>query len=331
MNNSSVNPITILGAGAWGTALALYLAGQNQAVRLWSVEQTEIDAMLKDHVNTRYLPGFILSPLIEPMKNLAEAVAAVEDVLIVVPSAGFRQTLASLKKVASPRLRILSATKGLDENTGQLLHKVAEEILGRAHPFAVLSGPSFAREVASGLPCAVDIASQDQDFLHDLQQRFSSHLFHVHPTNDVIGVEIGGVIKNVIAIATGIVDGLELGANVRSTVITYGLNEIIHLGTALGGQASTFLGLSGLGDLILTCSDNQSRNRRLGLALGRGQAIEQAERELGHVAEGKHNAKMIAMLAAQHGVAMPICTSIWQILQGKLNSKETIMQCLSQR
>lgn len=313
-----LKPITILGAGSWGTALALYLTRRNQVVRIWSVEISEIAAMLAERANNRFLPGFSFPDFIQPTANLAEAVKDVDDVIVAVPSIGFRETLIMLKPLIHLNLRITCATKGLDTDTGQLLHEVAAEVLGARHKFAVLSGPSFAREVAAGLPSAVVIASDDKNLLEDLTYRFDSQIFRIHTCHDVIGVEVGGVVKNVIAIATGISDGMGLGANARSALITRGLNEMVRLGVALGGKTETIIGLSGLGDLILTCTDNQSRNRRLGLSLGQGHDVEEAEREIGQVVEGKRNAELVATLAKRHNIEMPICELIWEILQGKL-------------
>jgi len=324
-----LKPVVILGAGSWGTAIALYLARRGQVVRVWSIEKSEIDAMCSERANNRYMPGFTLPDTLQPMDNLAEAVKGVDDIIIVVPSIGFRHTLTLLKPLIAPHVRIICAAKGLDTETGQLLGDVALEVMGSERRFAVLSGPSFAREVAAGLPCAVVVASHDQAFANDLKQRFNSSIFRIYTSDDVIGVEIGGVAKNVIAIATGISDGMELGSNARSALITRGLAEIIRLGTALGGKLETFVGLSGLGDLILTCSDNQSRNRRLGLAIGKGFDIHEAEREIGQVVEGKRNAELVYKLAERHGIDMPICETIWQILQGKLNAKDAIDILLS--
>lgn len=329
MESQQLKPITILGAGSWGTAIALYLARRGQTVRMWSIEKSEIDAMLSDKANNRFMPGFSLPDTIQPTANLADAIKDVDDVIVVVPSVGFRHTLSLLKPLMGPHVRITCAAKGLDTETGQLLGDVAEEVLGKERQFAVLSGPSFAREVAAGLPCAVVIASRHQAMLNDLKQRFNSSIFRIYTSNDVTGVEIGGVTKNVIAIATGISDGMQLGSNARSALITRGLAEIIRLGTALGGKLETFVGLSGLGDLILTCSDDQSRNRRLGLAIGKGNDIHQAEKEIGQAIEGKRNAELVFKLAEKHGVDMPICETIWQILQGKLVAKEAIDILLS--
>lgn len=329
MESSQLKPITILGAGSWGTALALYLARRGQTVRIWSVEIPEVAAMLAERANNRYLPGFEFPDTIQPTANLADAVKDIDEVIVAVPSIGFRETLIMLKPLASPNLRVVCATKGLDTDTGQLLNEVVEEVLGKECKFAVLSGPSFAREVAAGLPSAVVIASRDKTFLTDLTKRFNSSIFRIYPSNDVIGVEIGGVVKNVIAIATGISDGMDFGANARSALITRGLAEIIRLGTALGGKLETFIGLSGIGDLLLTSTDNQSRNRRLGLSIGKGHDLQEAEREIGQVVEGKRNAELVAMLAAKHDVDMPICDTVWQILQGKLSAKDSVEQLLS--
>lgn len=334
MNNQQANafatPIAILGAGSWGTALALSLSRRGQLVHIWSIDASEIEAMLADKANNRYLPGHPLPSTLKPFASLAEAVNGIQDILVVVPSVGYRQTLALLTPHLQKNARIICATKGLDAETGQLLGDVTHEVLGDAHPFAVLSGPSFAKEVAAGLPCAVIIASKQMDFRDALIQRFDQPLFRAYPSDDVIGVELGGVVKNVIAIATGMFDGMGLGANARSALITHGLAEITRLGLALGGQADTFTGLSGLGDLILTCSDDQSRNRRLGLAIGKGRNVEEAEREIGQVVEGKRNAELAVKLADQHNLPMPICQTVWQILQGKVNAKEAVSGLLGE-
>jgi glycerol-3-phosphate dehydrogenase (NAD(P)+) len=322
MEGSQLKPITILGAGSWGTAIALSLARRGQTVRIWSYDLAEITALLSDRTNNQFLPGFDFPDTIHPVANLSEAIEGVDDILIVVPSVGFRETLSMLNEVIRPKVRIICASKGLDADTGQLLNEVVEEVLGNSHPFAVLSGPTFAREVAAGLPSCVVIATRHKSFLKELTQRFDSPIFHVYPSDDIVGVEIGGAVKNVLAIATGICDGMQLGANARSALITRGLAEIICLGVKLGGKLETFIGLSGMGDLILTCTDDQSRNRRLGLAIGKSHDLETAERKIGQVVEGKRNAELVSLLAEHHGVNMPICETVWQILQGKVNAQE---------
>lgn len=308
-------PIAILGAGAWGTALAIHLAKLKRIVHLWSIDKAEIDEMSSTRIS-RYLPGFALSPFIHPTLDISSLLSDIEDILIAVPSIGYRSTLTHFKKILNPHSRIICATKGLDEKTGKLLHEVTVEILDK-NPFAVLSGPSFAREVAAGLPTSVIIASQDSAVANSIKQSFESPVFSLYPTNDIVGVEIGGILKNVIAIATGISDGAGFATNARSALITKGLSEIILLGSVLGGKIETFVGLAGVGDLILTCSDDQSRNRRLGLAIGKGEDPQEAEQIIGHAVEGKRNAEWIVKLAKQYNVHLPICETVWNILQGK--------------
>lgn len=325
---SQFKPIAILGAGSWGTALALYLARRGQEVRIWSVDATEIEAMRRDKAHQKYLPDISFPDTIHPMFDLAETIQDIEDILIVVPSYGFRQTLQRLTPHLQTNARIICATKGIDAKTGLLLNAVAQEVLGNHYPYAVLSGPSFAREVAKGLPAAVVIASTQETFLHDLIKRFDSELFNIYPSQDVVGVELGGIVKNVLAIAVGIADGMALGANTQSALLTLGFAELARLGNALGGQQETFLGLSGLGDLILTCSDNQSRNRRLGFMLGQGLSIIEAEKKIGQVLEGKNNAELVVNLAREHHLSMPICEATWQILQDKGDAKKLLISLL---
>lgn len=314
-------PIAILGSGSWGTALALYLGRLNQTVRIWSIDPTEIDEMLTEKMNNRYLPGILLPDSILPQKDLEKTVEGIEDILIVVPSIGFRQTLSLLKPYFKPTMRLICATKGIDAEKGQLLNAVATEILGPAIQYAVLSGPSFAREVAQGLPAAVVIAAHSSEFLSELYTRFNSPIFNITSSQDIIGVELGGIVKNVIAIATGISDGLSLGANMRSALITRGFAELIRLGTSCGGKLETFIGLSGLGDLILTCSDDQSRNRRLGLNLGKGLRISEIEKTIGQVIEGKRNAELVVQMAKKQNVKMPICEMVWELIQAEWDVK----------
>jgi len=322
-------PVAVLGAGSWGTALALYLSRQGQQVRMWSIEVPHVASMIAERTNNLYLPGFPFPSTLMPTANLAEAVVGVEDIIVAVPSIGYHDTLAMLKPHLLSDMRLVCATKGLDNDTGRLLHTIAREVVGKEHPYAVLSGPSFAREVAAGLPTAVVIASENQHFAQDLLRRFNTSIFRIYLSDDVIGVEIGGVVKNVIAIAAGISDGMELGANARSALITRGLAEMIRLGMALGAHWETFTSLAGVGDLMLTCGDNQSRNRRLGLAIGKGQKIEEAEREIGQVVEGKKNVEQVVQLAKQYTVEMPICETVLEILQGKTTLRRAMENLLT--
>lgn len=326
MPYNKASTLPILGSGSWGTALALYLARRGHTVPLWSIVPAEIETMLAKKENTYFLPGFTLPDTIKPTTDLVEAIKHSSYVIIAIPSIGFRQTLELLKPHLASTQGIVCATKGLDAKTGKLLHEVCHDVLGD-HPFAALSGPSFAKEVAKGLPAALVIASTDNHFLQILHHTMDSEIFHLYPSDDVVGVEIGGIVKNVIALAAGMVDGLQLGANARSALITRGLNEMAHLGQAKGAKQDTFTGLSGLGDLILTCTDNLSRNRRLGLALGQGKNISQAEQEIGQAVEGKENARLVVQLAHQHEVNLPLCETVWNILQGK-EPAETIKQQL---
>jgi glycerol-3-phosphate dehydrogenase (NAD(P)+) len=329
-SSSPVQPIAILGAGSWGTALALYLTRREQEVYLWAYKASQAETMLAEKANNCYLPGHVFPSCLHVTSNLAAAISHSDDILIAVPSSGFRQLLLELKPLLnhSPK-RIVWVTKGLDQETGQLLHEIAREILGSTSRFAILSGPSFASEVARGLPTAVVIASHDASFANDLLQRFNGPLFRIYLSEDVTGVEIGGIVKNVLAIATGIADGMQLGSNARSVLITRGLAEMIRLGITLGGQYETFTGLAGLGDLVLTCTDNQSRNRRYGLALGSGKSKSEAEQAIGQAIEGKRNAELVVQLAHKQQVEMPIVEIVWKILQEKITLQEAMQTLVS--
>ncbi|MDR3492913.1 MAG: NAD(P)-dependent glycerol-3-phosphate dehydrogenase [Gammaproteobacteria bacterium] len=322
-------PIAILGAGSWGTALALYLARRNQAVRLWAYTSDQAELLTSERCNNRYLPGHTFPDCLSVTSDLAAAIKEDCDILIAVPSSGFRDLLISLKPLLKKKSRIAWVTKGLDPSTGSLLHTVALDVLGNQYSYAILSGPSFARDVAQGLPTAIVAASDDAQFANDLMLRFNSEIFRVYVSNDIIGTEVGGVVKNVLAIAVGITDGMQLGANARCALITRGLAEIIRLGLALGGQYETFTGLTGLGDLILTCTDNQSRNRRFGLAIGSGKSVAEAEKEIGQVIEGKNNAERLALLAQKLSVDMPITNTVLKVLQNKISLREALHSLLS--
>ncbi|HSW69054.1 MAG TPA: NAD(P)H-dependent glycerol-3-phosphate dehydrogenase [Gammaproteobacteria bacterium] len=329
MKKIQSQPIAVLGAGSWGTALALHLSRQKQTVHLWEYNKDQAKTLQKERVNTRFMPGFHFPDTLQVFADLKEAVAGLQDILIAVPSKAFYEVLQKLKPLLSSSARILWATKGLDEKNCQLLHEVALSVLGKERAYAVLSGPSFAQEVAAGMPTAVVIASEDDAFIEDLLTRFNSNIFRVYSSRDMVGVEVGGVVKNVLAIATGISDGMKFGTNARSALITRGLAEMMRFGIALGGQAETFTGLSGVGDLVLTCTDNQSRNRRFGLALGEGKDLIEAEREIGQVVEGKRNAELIVRLAKNHQVEMPITEGIWEIFSGKITAVEAMRQLLA--
>jgi glycerol-3-phosphate dehydrogenase (NAD(P)+) len=296
---------------------------------LWTIEKDHAELLQKERVNNRYLPGHPFPDTLSSITDLSEAIEGVRDILIVIPSAGFRDTLCLLKPLLQPSSRIAWGTKGLSENTGQLFHEVVEEILEKKYPYAVFAGPSFASEVAQGLPTALVIASQDALLARDLSQRLMTPHFRVYLSSDVPGAEAGSVIKNVLAIATGISDGMGFGANARCALITRGLAEMIRFGMAVGGQRETLTGLAGLGDLVLTCTDNQSRNRRFGLALGQGRKASLAEKDIGQVVEGKRNAELVVRLAREKKVDMPIVEAVWRVLQEKQTPQQAMEELLA--
>lgn len=308
-------PIAIIGAGAWGSALAVHLARKGQEVRLWAYEREQIIEINATRVNVAYLPEVMFPPNIHCSDDYQTVLRGAQDILIVVPSAVFHANLLKLKPFLHADQRLLWASKGLDAKKHQLLNEVVKEVLGDKE-MAVLSGPSFAKEVAMGLPTAVNIASENYNFANDLLLRFQTKHFRVEITSDIIGVELGGAMKNVLAIAVGITEGLGFGANAKAAVITYGLSEMIELGIALGAKQETFLGLSGLGDLVLTCTDNQSRNRRLGLALGQGQTLEETKKLIG-TTEGYDTAKNIFYLLEKYAIKAPFCEGVYRILYEK--------------
>lgn len=311
--------ITVLGAGSYGTALAICLARNGNAITLWGRNQAEIALMQQQGVNQKYLPDTKLPPTLQLTSDLAAAVQASRDILVVVPSHAFAETLRQLKPLLAKNARIAWATKGLEPESGRLLQDVATDILGEQVPLAVLSGPTFAKEMAAGLPTAISLSSKDPEFIQQLSDLLHcAKSFRVYTNPDFIGVQLGGAVKNVIAIGAGMADGIGFGANARTALITRGLAEMCRLGCAMGAQKDTFMGMAGLGDLVLTCTDNQSRNRRFGLLLGQGKAVDEAMQAIGQVVEGYRNAKEVFNLAQRVGVEMPITEQIFQVLyQGK--------------
>ena len=319
-------PLTILGAGSWGTALALLLSRKDQSVRLWSHEEKHVQEMQSEGVNGNYLPDHPFPKSLRVYHDLEASLKGVTDILIVVPSFAFQAVVHRIKPYVNSHGRIAWGTKGF--STGhRLLHEVVELELGRL-PVAALSGPSLATEVAAGLPTALTVASNDTKFSHDLIERLHSPYLRVYQNNDLIGVEICGSVKNILAIATGISDGLALGANARAALITRGLSEMGRLVMALGGQQKTLIGLAGLGDLVLTCTDNQSRNRQFGLALGEGVNRKNAEQAVGRAIEGLYNTKQVWALAKKHKVDMPVTQKIYRILHEDLDPKQAVQELL---
>lgn len=306
--------ITILGAGAWGTALAILLAERHD-VMLWGREAQSMRDAAASRENRAYLPGFALPPALRLSADFDEALAhpGAAGLLIVATSvAGLRPVVLRLQGTAVPNLVWLC--KGLEENTRLLPHQVVSEVLGRGLPHGALSGPSFAQEVAAGLPCALTVASSSPELRERVVRAVHGRSMRVYASEDLVGVEVGGAVKNILAIATGVLDGLGLGLNARAALITRGLAEITRLGVALGGRAETFMGLTGVGDLILTCTGDLSRNRRVGLGLAEGKKLETIVQELGHVAEGVRCAQAVRTLARDIGIEMPIAEAVARVL-----------------
>lgn len=324
MSTLNAEPIAVLGAGSWGTALSLALARNGQAVKLWDIDSALIQGMQSTRDNARYLPGIPLPENITPCETLEGTLSECHDILIAVPSHGFRALLENIKSQFTDKTRIVWATKGLDPDSGDILQKVFANVCGTAYPTAVLSGPSFAKEVAVNMPTAVTIASDNESWLKALTQHFHQDTFHVYTSHDVVAVQLGGAVKNVLAIAVGMADGLGFGTNTKTALMTRGLAEMTRLGVALGAQRETFTGLACMGDLILTCSDNQSRNRRFGCAIGKGDAPDAAEKAIGQVVEGKRNAKDVFELAKKHIVEMPIVEMTYRILYENAAIKDAV-------
>ena len=326
---SDTAQVTVLGAGSWGTALALQLARTGQHVYLWGHNESHIAKLGADRCNARYLPGINFPDNLQVQPDLVAAVRTADYVLTVVPSGAFGYVLDAMHPYLPTHSGFCWATKGLEHGSGRFLHELVRSTLGQARLHAVISGPSFAREVAAGLPTALTVASPDSDYAHRV-----AHLLHgqgmlTYISTDVMGVELGGAIKNVLAIAAGIADGLGFGANARAALITRGLAELVRLGDAVGGKRETFMGLTGLGDLMLTCTDNQSRNRRFGLAIGEGRTPEQARRAIGQVVEGANAVHEIMRLARRHAVNLPICEQVEQVLHQGLEPRQAVENLLA--
>lgn len=319
--------ITLLGGGAWGTALAIAFA-EAHAVTLWTRE-TDVAAELRQtRENRRFLPGYRLPPQVAVATDFAEAVGNAELLIVATPIAGLRPTVEKLRELDC-RVPLLWVCKGFEAGSGKLPHRVVADVLGDDAICGALSGPSFAEEVAGAQPTAVALASGTADFARNVARELHGGCLRIYANDDLIGVEVGGAVKNVLAIATGVCDGLGLGLNSRAALITRGLAEIARLGMALGAQRETFMGLAGMGDLILTCTGDLSRNRRVGLGLAQGKTLAQVLEELGHVAEGVYTARETARLAAELGVEMPISTAVAAVLDGKLSASAAVEQLMA--
>jgi glycerol-3-phosphate dehydrogenase (NAD(P)+) len=321
-------PVAVLGAGSWGTALAIQFARSGRPTRFWGRNREALTAMAASRRNERYLPAeFPASLVVEP--DLGAALAGARDALIAVPSHAFRGMLQQLLPHLTVDTRLAWATKGFELDTGLLPHQVAREVLGSTRAVAVLSGPTFAREVGAGLPTAMTIASPNEQFAKALALGLSSANFRAYTSTDIAGVEVGGAVKNVLAVGAGLSDGLGFGANSRVALITRGLAEMMRLGVAAGANRETFMGLAGLGDLVLTCTDNQSRNRRFGLSLAAGRTALEALAEIGQVVEGYAAAKAVHAVAKRMSVEMPLCAGVYRVLYEGVPARDAVRELMT--
>ncbi len=321
--------IAVLGAGSWGTALAALMARHGHQIVLWGRDAKIAEAIDQQHQNPRYLPDIPLPANLRATTDLAAALADADQVLVVVPSHAFTQTLHMLAPLRPAKAGVAWATKGFETGSGRFLHEVAEDILGPDVPLAVVTGPSFAKEVALGLPTAVTVHGSDVDFAQSVADALHGPAFRAYTGDDMVGAELGGAMKNVLAVATGVADGMQLGLNARAGLITRGLNEMLRLSAAIGGKPETLMGLAGLGDLVLTCTGDLSRNRRLGLALGRGQNLKDAVREIGQVVESVQTADEVMRQAERHGIDLPISSAVRAVLHGDLAPADGLQQLLA--
>lgn len=325
----SAQTIAVLGAGAWGSALAMQLARNGHRALLWGRNREAIERMRARGRNDSYLPDTSFPTGLDPQWCLSEVLAQTSTLLLAVPSGAFRGMLHAIAGSACKDPRLLWATKGLETHSGKFLHAIADEELAACVARGVLSGPSFAAEVARGLPTAVTVASSDESFARQAATWLHGEAFRVYVSVDVVGVELGGALKNALAIAAGISDGLGFGSNARAALITRGLSEMMRLAEAAGAQRETLMGLSGLGDLVLTCTDDQSRNRRLGLAIGRGSRLDAAVREVGHTVEGVGTAGAVLQMAGAYQVEMPICAQVARVLFEGLEARAAVIELLN--
>jgi len=295
---------------------------------MWGIETDEIAAMTRDRQNATYLPNVEFPDALEVTTDFEQAVAGARDVLLAVPSHAFRETLERIRALPSPPQSVAWATKGFEAVSGLLPNQVADQVLESGATTAVLSGPTFATEVGAGLPTAITVASADEQNAHRLAQTITTNNFRAYTSTDIIGVEVGGATKNVLAIGAGISDGLGFGANTRIALVTRGLMEMTRLGLALGAKKDTFMGLSGMGDLVLTCTDNQSRNRRFGLSLANGANVEEARKAIGQTVEGYYAARAVRDVAHRLNVEMPIIEEIYGVVYGESSPQDAVVRLM---
>jgi len=328
MTNTSTTKVAVLGAGSWGTALAAVLARNGVPTTLWGRDAGTVAQIAATRRNARYLPELELPPELDVSADLPASVHEKAVVLIVTPSHAFGALLEQIVPYFPQGAGLAWATKGFDPPSGRFLHELAAEHLPQA-PAAIVTGPSFAREVAQGLPTAVTVHSAVPTFAQRVAELLHSTHFRAYTGNDMIGAELGGAMKNVLAVATGVADGMKLGLNARAGMITRGLNEMLRLGAAIGARPETLMGLAGLGDLVLTCTGDLSRNRRLGLALGRGVPLREAVAEIGQVVESVETVDTIMRLAQRHGLDLPIAHGVQRVLHEEMTPSEALRQLLA--
>ena len=321
--------VLVIGAGSWGTALAILLARKQYQVYLWGHNSTHIKQLQAHRCNEQYLRSARFPPTIHPIDQFEQQLDQCNGIVLAVPCEGFRQVINMIADSAQNNLKLCIASKGLESDTRMLMSQVVEECLGKRAKIAVLSGPSFAAEVVAEVPCAVVIAGQDQETVAWFTNRFHSPIFRVYTQDDVIGVQLAAATKNVIAIAAGVADGLGYGSGTRAALITRGLAEMVRLGLALGGHQETFMGLAGLGDMILTCTDDLSRNRRFGIEIAKGATVQGACKHVMQVVEGARTAHALMQLATHHHVEMPITEQVCKLVKGEITAQQAVETLLS--
>lgn len=327
-STAATSPVAVIGAGSWGTALAMHIARDGRKVYLWGHEPEQMKELAASRSNEQFLPGLVFPETLEVIVNLAELPSSCSQFLVVVPSHAFRNALRTLVNLPEPPALLAWGTKGLEKDSGLLMSNIADEELSAETQTAVISGPSFAGEVARGMPTAITVGSAQSETSAIVSSWLHHHQFRAYTQQDMIGVQIGGALKNVMAIAAGISDGLGFGANARAALITRGLAEITRLGIKSGAQIETFMGLAGLGDLVLTCTDDQSRNRRLGLGLGKGGTLEQIIDEIGQEVEGVQSAAAAWQLSRKLDVSMPITEQVYNVLYRGLPALKAVQNLL---
>ncbi len=323
--------IAVFGAGSWGTALAIQIARAGLDVVLWGRKPAHIQQMQQQNTNQHYLPDIPFPAPLRLSSDLAATVKQADTLLLVIPSHAFRGFLQSIKSYVKAEQHVVWASKGLEEGSGLFLHQIIAEELPQCASTAVVSGPTFAREVAQDLPTAVTVAASSPAIARDVAGFLHYGHFRAYSSVDIIGVELGGALKNVLAIAAGITDGLGFGANTRAALVTRGLAELMRLGEVLGAQKETLMGLAGLGDLLLTCTDNQSRNRQMGLHLAKGMSVEQARIEIGQAVEGVKTAREAYHLSQKHGVDMPIIEQVYRVIYEQKQPQLAVQDLLARQ